>query len=261
MNRSLVGFAAVAFLLACTTRALADPIKVGVITGSDSSAGSASVVNALLGLNRFAAVDLLPNNVSLGTLNNYGAVLFYTNQTSNLSATGNTLKQYVDHGGGLVISTFLFQSGAFGGGFGSQLQGYSPFQNYYGNYSHSTLGAYNASNPIMQGVTSLSGFYRDMVNLTPGSTLVAKWADGQPLVAVSPENVVGITLFPADYYGQIGGDYAKLFGNALAYAGSGANIASHTSPEPGSIAMFGIGAAALAGYTWRRRREKSRRAN
>ena len=70
-----------------------------------------------------------------------------------------------------MISTFLFQGPPFGGGFGPQLQAYSPFQNYLGNYSNSTLGAYDAAHPIMQGVTSLSGYYRDLVNLAPGATL------------------------------------------------------------------------------------------
>jgi hypothetical protein len=254
MNRFLVGIAAVALLSAGMASAKADTIKVGVIAGSDSSAGSASVVNALVGLNRFATVDLLPNNVSLSTLNNYTAVLFYTNQASDLSATGNTLKQYVDHGGGLVISTFLFQGPAYGGGFGSQLQAYSPFKNYNGNYSNSTLGSYNPASPIMQGVNSLSGFYRDLVDLKPGSTLVASWADGAPLVAVSQQNVVGITLFPADYYGQVKGDYAKLFGNALAYTASGSRF--FNTPEPGSLTMFAFGAVGLAGCAWRRRRPK-----
>jgi hypothetical protein len=253
MNRSLVGCAAVALLLTGMTQAKADLMKVGVIAGSDSAAGSASVVNTLTGLGQFGAVDLLPNNVSLSTLSHYSAVLFYTNWSSDLSATGNTLRQYVDHGGGLVISTFLFQGPAFGGGMGASLQSYSPFQNYLGNYSNSTLGTFDGSHPVMQGVTSLSGYYRDLVNLTPGSTLVASWADGAPLVAVSPQNVVGVTLFPADYYSHVGGDYAKLFGNALAYAGSGSRI-SGFAPEPGSLTMLGIGAAALAGCAWRRRR-------
>jgi hypothetical protein len=257
MNRSLMGLAAVALLLAGMSQAKADMIKVGVIAGTDDPAGSTSVVNTLSGLGRFGAVDLLPHNVSLSTLSHYSAVLFYTNSASDLSATGNTLRHYVDHGGGLVIGTFLFQGPVFGGGMGAQLQAYSPFQNYLGNYSPSSLGAFNASQPIMQGVTSLSGYYRDLVNLTPGSTLVASWADGAPLVAVSPEKVVGITLFPADYYGHIGGDYATLFGNALVYAGSGTRFISN-APEPGSLALLGIGMTALAGCAWRRRRRDTR---
>lgn len=75
-----------------------------------------------------------------------------------------------------------------------------------------TLGAYDAAHPILQGVTALSAMYR-ISDLTPapGSTLLASWSGGSPLVAVKGR-VVGINarLGSAEW----SGDFAKLIVNA-----------------------------------------------
>jgi hypothetical protein len=82
------------------------------------------------------------------------------------------------------------------------------------------MGWYDSSHPIMQGVSSTSGRYRDDVSLTPGAVLVAEWVDGVPFVATK-ETVVGISLYPGisdspDY--DWTGEVPTLMHNALAWA-------------------------------------------
>ena len=54
-------------------------------------------------------------------------------------------------------------------------EGYSPFVGTDYNFLTADLGAFDASHPIMQGVTSASDYYRQMVDLAPCATPVARW--------------------------------------------------------------------------------------
>jgi hypothetical protein len=253
MNRAIWMLTVSALLLGSGSVPLnGAPIRVGVISGTDSGGGPQAVVNMLSGLHEFSAVDQLSNNASLATLQQYDAILFYTNSGGDLSGTGNTLHAYVSQGGGLVVSTFLWQASNLG-----QLTSDSPFVGQGSNsYSNVTLGTYDATNPIMSGVASLGGHYHDDVALASGATLVASWSDSRPLVAVSTNGIVGVNLFPSDYYGSMSGDYAKLFGNALEYAGGGLSSAPSPAPAPSGLTLSVLGAVTFAGYLgWRRRKQ------
>jgi VCBS repeat-containing protein len=200
---------------------------IAVYPSTDASQAF-NVVNDLQSLGVFESVVLLNGQESLTTLSSYDAILVYQNSTASFPEFGNTLAAYVDGGGGLVATTFLWQFPE-ASNHGALSNGYLPFENYFGNYSFSTLGTYDANSPIMQGVTSLTGHYRDLVSLSSDATLVASWADGFPLVAIDSSGVVGIALFPNDAFGNLSGDYLTLFGNALSFVAGGDAVIENQS--------------------------------
>ncbi len=196
---------------------------IAVFGASDGTGGAGFVADDLLALGIFDSVSVLNGSENLAMLNQYDAVLAYQNGYSSSTYMGNLLADYVDGGGGVVAATFIWQNEAnyYGGDWGRlESDGYLPFENYQGNYSYVSLGSYDASHAIMDSaftITSVGGYYHDVVDLTSDAQLVASWNTGSPFVAVDGSGVVGISLFPNDYYGQLSGQYMELFGNALGY--------------------------------------------
>lgn len=169
---------------------------------------------------------------TLAELQQYDAVFVYSDAGFN-SATqlGNVLADYLDSGGGVVMATFAFYSG---GGLGIQgriTAGYLPFtlasQNQPGNL---TLVPIMTSHPILNGVTSFHGgsssYHNSSITTTAGSTLVANWSNGQPLVAtkqLTTGRMAGLNFYPpsstarGDFW-QSNTNGALLMGNALIWA-------------------------------------------
>jgi hypothetical protein len=133
-------------------------------------------------------------------------------------------------------------------------------------YTPSTLGVYNAADPLFAGVSSLSATtYRGDYDpgLDAGATLAGSWSDGKPLAAYnSTHKVVEITLYP-DVWDQVhaSGDYRELFRNGLALAASPAggppgDPPGDPTPEPGALALTGalaVPALTLLRLHWRRK--------
>ncbi|MBI4184382.1 MAG: tandem-95 repeat protein, partial [Proteobacteria bacterium] len=203
--------------------------NIAVYGASDGTFGAGNVASDLAALGIFGSVTVLNGSESLATLQQYDSILAYQNGWSDSASIGNRLADYVDAGGGLVTATFIWQNedAAYLGWSWGRLEtdGYMPFENYQGNYFSVSLGSYDSGHPIMSGpltITSIGGYYHDVVDLSSDAQLVASWNTGSPFVAVDGgSGVVGITLFPNDAYGTLSGDYMQLFGNALAFVSGG----------------------------------------
>jgi hypothetical protein len=167
--------------------------------------GDASTLPTLSELLAYDAVMISPNHCWT-----------YAGRSNDL---GNLLADYVDAGGGLVMTTFSWQYPDCNGLHGRLMdEGYSPFNGGYSLYSFATLTS-SSIHPIMEGVNAVSGYYRDAVKLSEDAQVIATWSDGFPFVAIdNGSGVVGISLFPESYPSEIDGDYARLFINALNWA-------------------------------------------
>ncbi len=233
-------------------------IKVGLL-GAIWESGNVS--GYLTGTGQFAAGDITYINTydvtpTLDTMKTFDSVLVFSDaRFSDATTLGNNLADYVDWGGGVVLATFAFDSSyTVEGRFASD--GYTPFTVGYNFYSAHTLGTVaDPTHPIMNGVTSLGGIFVDNVSANPGVTVLARWDDGTPAVAIgSVSSVVGITLYPGEAtMDGLTGDYATLFANALTYTANPTGPAP--VPEPSGLLTAAMGIAGIAGGIGFRKRK------
>jgi hypothetical protein len=185
---------------------------------------------------------------TLQELMQYDAVITWSNTTYNNSVQfGDTLADYVDAGGGVVVATFANAIA----GVASRLQGrWVPNYEVIIGGSGQTqnggpffLGTINApGHSLLAGVASFSGgtsSYRPTVTaLTPGSMSIAEWSDGRILVATGAQpNRVDLAFYPpsslcrVDFW-DVNTDGDLLMANALLYvAGGGFGLGtSYCSP-------------------------------
>jgi hypothetical protein len=167
---------------------------------------------------------------SLADLRQYDTVMVYSDVPfANSVLLGNNLADYVDSGGGVIVSTF----GA------ADSFGYFPGGRFEaGNYAPFTLGPTNfgapltigarliPDHPLLQNVAGLNGgtsSFHSTVGLRPGAVGVANWSNGVPLLAAKPGHkgrVAGLNFYPpssasrGDFW-NASTDGAAIIGNAM----------------------------------------------
>ena len=161
---------------------------------------------------------------TLAQLAPYDGVIAYSNSTfQNPVALGDTLAAYVDLGHAVVIGTFALTSGwavqgaIMSGNYVTMIPGSN-------TQSAGSLGWYNSAHPIMNGVTTVTDIYRSQTTFAPGADSVAKWDDGKPYVATSPNmHVVAINNYPGYVNpGRLTGrDWILVYHKALLWAAGG----------------------------------------
>ncbi len=216
--------------------------NVLIVSGGDlnDTGTTASLLAGVsdLATSRFFFVSAPPG---IETLRTYDVVLLYQNGLFDEAVElGDELARYVELGGNVVFGSFYWQ-GRSDGGLGSpgwgRLERMDPFSAGSGLYSASTLGDVTP-HALTDGVVSLSSSgYRGGVSAKAGTTVVASWADGVPLVGYRQETagqrLVAVSLYPAHHaHGGVGGDYERLWQNAVVWAGQAGGPA-RTGPVPG----------------------------
>jgi len=173
-----------------------------------------------------SAVDHFDCRTALPTLEylqGYDVVIAVSdNNWYDRVAMGNLLADFVDAGGKLIVAVFCWADDngwALDGRFITE--GYSPFVNLGGDnlYDWADLGAFNASHPVMAGVTAAGDWYRDDVILGAGAGLIAAWNDGVPFVA-EKNCVIAVNSYPGDNP-NFTGDVFLIIYNAVKYLDAG----------------------------------------
>lgn len=196
----------------------AGSFEVLIVAGADVS----EIQGLLLEFPDMALVDVFDVRLAipeLAVLAAYDAVVLINNSPFDDSdALGDVLADYVDQGGGVVVTLASFIGGfEIGGRF---LSGeYLPFSLGTGPNGVAELGAYKTAHPIMAGVTSASGDLLGASILEPGARWVANWNNGLPFVATRGERVAALNVFVADG-GFWSGDVPRAVRNALVWVAS-----------------------------------------
>lgn len=241
--RRLIGCILLCLFSAFPATGFAQKPKV-LILAADDPQWANEVRTTIAASDCFAQVDLFDmrsSTPSLAFLRQYKAILAYDNYTPS-AGIGNVLADYVDQGGGLVISAFANASIPFDGRINtSEYQVLVSLSQTQGTLL--TMGNISMPHhPIMQGVTHFNGgtstYHSTSTTLSPRSYIIASYSNGAPLI-LAKENVglkkmrrVDLNLFPpssgsrSDFW-SASTDGAKIMTNALLWV-------ARTSPTSGS---------------------------
>lgn len=191
-----------------------------LIVGADSTPPTAE----LTATGRFSVVDFFnatTGTPSLATLSSYDSVLVYSNSIPfNAVALGDVMADYVDSGGKLTISTYLFSSPwAIQGRITTS--GYLPLTNLGANGDVSGMLATTTTDPIFDGVNLSSVTYFHNENFAypgvdVGASLLATDGSGINMIAVSSNRrVFGFNLFPGTNVVGNNAEFYNLLANSL----------------------------------------------
>ena len=190
----------------------------GVDGGCTGDTALESQLAAQPGVARVDAFNASTGTPSLTQLEGYDMAVAHSDcdAFNDGVALGNTLADYVDHGGVVVEYAFTTEpdptyelEGRW------QAGGYSPYLPGDNVNNDVTLGMFDASSPLMAGVNSLTsmGCNTDPT-LAPGATRVAQWNNGQEAVAFKGQ-AMAVTASIDDSGCPWSGDYARLTLNAV----------------------------------------------
>lgn len=228
-------------LVTATTAYVADfaasatPCKVDllILSGGDLAfADDTTAVKALFAGDttiNTSAFFFVNNTPGLNVLRQFDVVLLFANGLFNQSATlGSQIEDYVQLGGNVITATFYWQnrsdSGLGSPGWGS-LEALDPFASGPGQTYQSADMNPNATvtHPLTTGLQSLTSTgFRGAVAAKTGTTVVASWDDGSPVIGyrILPwgSRMVAVSLFPASG-NAASGDVLTLWRNAVRWTG------------------------------------------
>jgi hypothetical protein len=177
-------------------------------------------VSTFFFLNQLPGIDLLSQ---------FDVVLVFANGLFDESiGVGTEIADYIALGGNVVIGSFYWQGrtdGGLGGVGWGALENSDPYLSTGGaTYTLGSLGTVDP-HPLTTGLTALTstGYWGGVAEKPSGTTVVASWADGTPLVGYrllpGGQRVVGVSLFPASTALEATGDVQILWDNAVNWAG------------------------------------------
>lgn len=216
-------------------------INVGVLSpDGDSMQDLVDLINGMSGmtaaritgdLSTMTLGDLLPYNLIVTSNNNKWG------DAGGNPNIGNILADYVDSGGKIIMADFAWDNVGWELTGRIMADGYTPYQTATGDQDNTTLGSYDNTHPVMQGVTdmSLSGSVtHQSLPLETGADWIADWADGTPCVYAQGTDVLGFN-FLLDW-GDPGwpwaGDVPTLLENSINWL-----MSSAAPPMPATVTV------------------------
>ena len=199
--------------------------KVLIITTASDAGTNAQ--NALVSTGQFNLSDINilvnPGTLTMSMLAPYNAVLVWTDNTFSTTMVGDTLKKFVDNGGGVIIGTYGFSTTWQMSG-GIMAPNYSPFSPSASQCVSGTINLLtlpNPNHPIFKNI-SINPTYNTNCNysnpfLNPGATLLATDMSGNNVVAENHSGkVVGMVIYPNNL-NLANASTDMMFANALYY--------------------------------------------
>jgi hypothetical protein len=263
----LAGFT-LCILVAMASNASASPgsyrVLVAYTDGDVEPVTLEGMLRAQPGVAKVDAVDVTNSVPDQATFNSYDLVITQNDSDTHadaLTALGDALANFVDQGGVVVTDSYADEG---------PTSSYSPTgrwtaDNYYPftdapntNADPRTLGTFDATSPLMQGVTALSSpAWNTSPEPTTGTTVVAHWNDGANLIGYKGR-VVGIAAHLGNETGtpseNFSGDWGVVDINAVRWLGfhtlgvtKGGSGGGTISSAPGGISC---GATCSANYPY-----------
>lgn len=255
---ALCVMAALAMTLVFSARASASPGAYRVLIAEAYPQLAKELAAQVSAFPDVATVDLVNTGEEGGRtptaaeLSSYDVVVSIGDSTYlDPEAWGNSLAGYIDSGGVVVSTTYDTWDGG-GAPLGRYATGgYAPFLVGPNDNKARTLGSFDASSPLMQGIApgSLTTSDNTTNALAPGATLVASWNDGQPAVAFKGR-VVNISAYIGDHYGEVWtGNYGPIIVNAARTFGHQRLTVVNSNPIGGTVTSSagGISCGAVCG--------------
>ena len=215
-NASTALLIALVALLTAASGAVAAPGAYRILIAQANCAPPTKLQTQLKAFPDVVAVDMFEacdGTPTLAEMTPYDMVVSMSdNEYADPVAFGNVLADYVDSGGFVFEYAYDSEEGLAPKGRFAE-QGYFPFIPADNPNDPVTLGEFDASSPLMQGVTSLATEDNTNPALAPGATLVAKWSDGRNLLAYKGR-VVSASAYVGDT-SDWSGDFARLTINAV----------------------------------------------
>ncbi len=232
--------ASIALLAGATASAQLDVALCAAAGGPSTDCRFTDTQARILASGLFASVDILDAAAGTPTLQQfqaYDAVLVWSNTGfQNSALLGDTLADYVDGGGGVVVAVFANAIASSTLSIQGRWQGaYEVIEDQSGSTSSSaaSLGTVLLpQHPIMAGVNSFYGgsssFRPTVTTLTPGSISIAEWSDGRILVAqgANPKRI-DLGFYPPSnacfsHFWDAATDGAVMLANALHFSATAA---------------------------------------
>jgi len=146
-------------------------------------------------INTVDVYDAYQSTPTLSQLVAYNSIIVMNNYPfGDPVAMGDVLADYVDAGGGLILTLATFVTDW-------EIKGrllneeYMPFNVGPGPLGSASLGNYNPNHTIMEGVTNAGGELLADVTLASGAELVAEWDNGYAFIATKGPMVAAINVF------------------------------------------------------------------
>lgn len=208
------------------------------------SASVSELQSLLLAYPDLPVVDIFDAGGGTPTLDQllaYGAVVVGGNYSfADPVALGDVLADYIDAGGTVVqtVPTF-YDPGGSGWGLQGRFinDGYSPFIGVGDWFSWADLGAYDASHPIMEGVSYVGDYFRQVMDLNTDADWVASYTDDEFIATKG--SVVALNTFLPDGY-VWSGDIPLIVHNSIIWLQTAGDVPwLITDPMTGTVPSLG----------------------